>query len=195
MERDVRGTGKGEKKTNSLWCPLIRALPTFSLRGRRHHGFTLIELLVIVLIIGILAAIALPQYEKAIEKSRAAEAMVILRSIADANRRYYMANGEYTWSLADLDIEVPGKDVTDNEMDRKQTKYFEYGSRPASKTDTRGMIAVANKIPIGTTYILSIYADKEGIYCSAYNQKGLNICKMLGAKEAVATGTYYHIDI
>ena len=49
-----------------------------------------------MLIIGILAAIALPQYTKAVEKSRAAEAMQVLGDLATAESLYYMANGNYT---------------------------------------------------------------------------------------------------
>ena len=56
-------------------------------------GFTLIELLVVVLIIGILSAVALPQYQKAVFKSRMAEAFVNLKAIADAVKLCEMENG------------------------------------------------------------------------------------------------------
>ncbi len=74
-------------------------------------GFTLIELLVVVLIIGILAAVALPQYTKAVERARTAEAIQWLGDAATAEQIYYMANNEFAKTLANLndkgDITVP----------------------------------------------------------------------------------------
>lgn len=75
---------------------------------KNNKGFTLIELLVVVLIIGILAAIALPQYFKAVRKARASEALIVVKNLKDASERYRLANGSFT-GLSDsvLDITVP----------------------------------------------------------------------------------------
>ncbi len=75
-----------------------------------RNGFTLIELLVVVLIIGILAAIALPQYEKSVLKSRASTVQAMIASLASANERHYLATGAYTNKTADLDISMPDYD-------------------------------------------------------------------------------------
>ncbi|MCR5504876.1 MAG: prepilin-type N-terminal cleavage/methylation domain-containing protein [Elusimicrobiaceae bacterium] len=72
-----------------------------------NKGFTLIELLVVVLIIGILAAIALPQYQKTIEKSKAAEGISMLKAVAQSAQFYYMVNGIYPTQFDQLDIDVP----------------------------------------------------------------------------------------
>lgn len=69
------------------------------------RGFTLIELLVVVLIIGILVAVALPQYQKAVARSRAGSILSLGASIAAAEETYYLAHGNYAeFDLLDLDI-------------------------------------------------------------------------------------------
>ena len=75
--------------------------------NQAKQGFTLIELLVVVLIIGILAAVALPQYQKAVWKSRNAELKQIVKAVAAAEDVYYLANGKYAADFNELDIDLP----------------------------------------------------------------------------------------
>jgi prepilin-type N-terminal cleavage/methylation domain-containing protein len=67
-------------------------------------GFTLIELLVVVLIIGILAAIAVPQYFKVVEKGRFAEATSCFSTLKGAQERYFLKNNFYATGAAALDV-------------------------------------------------------------------------------------------
>lgn len=87
--------GHAELDSASTYCVVGRA------------GFTLIELLVVVLIIGILAAIAVPQYQKAVLKARASEALVQGKALFAAEKSYVLSNGAMTEDLDALDVTFP----------------------------------------------------------------------------------------
>ncbi|MEK6563910.1 MAG: type IV pilin protein [Candidatus Omnitrophota bacterium] len=72
---------------------------------RIRSGFTIVELVVVVVIIGILAALALPQYIKTVERARQSEAMANLAAIKGAQVRYYLENANYTTNFDNLDID------------------------------------------------------------------------------------------
>ena len=100
---------------------------------KSNKAFTLIELLVVVLIIGILAAIAVPQYQKAVEKSRMTEAIILVRKIAEMHQAYYMATGKYLGNseIDKLDITIPGGKTSEG---RVFTEYFVYSPNACTNT-------------------------------------------------------------
>lgn len=91
-------------------------------------GFTLIELLVVVLIIGILSAVALPQYTKAVKKSRVAPLRSTLKTLLQAGEAYKLANGDGSISVEDLDVEVSPFDLKEDGL----CKYSVYNTSVGS---------------------------------------------------------------
>ena len=112
------------------------------MKNKKRAGFALIELLVVVLIVGILAAVALPQYEKAVWKSRSAKLQIWAKRLLDAEREFMAANGYYTrcLNLLSLDYQATFPRIIRQESIWEEGKYIaECGQIAATENEEGGM--------------------------------------------------------
>lgn len=145
----------------------------------RLGGFTLIELLVVVLIIGILAAMALPEYGKAVERTRMTEAITLMDSVVKAQRRQLMQTNRYAANFEGLDVAPKG--ATGTEYYTKgdpRTGRGGNGVRIRLYNDGVGAVrdydAMFNSLKYA--YQLERYYQSDNVTCVGNNQAGEELC-------------------
>lgn len=147
--------------------------------NRNKRGFTLIELLVVVLIIGILAAVAIPQYQLVVEKTRASEAFVALESWERAANLYYMTNGTY-------------KGMNSNNVDiifsQNMLRDFTLVAGDARTTEDGNTTSVSLQRNLPSAYWIVFGLTNGGrsyVFCKTRSDKYLAVCRSLGAKNCI----------
>ena len=160
---------------------------------KNKQAFTLIELLVVVLVIGILAAVALPQYQVAVTKSRYATLKNLTHSIAQAQEIYYLANGKYATDFEELSVEMPA-----GKKDTSTATSYQYDWGDCSLTEIfvwcrNTQIGMMYRIsPVNATYQNQLYNGRGARSCTAFNTD-LNstqnrICKQETGRTTTAGG-------
>ena len=105
--------------TNSLRFRFVNYLAKRNIR--KESGFTLVELIVVVVIIGILSAIAIPSFNNASDKAKQKEASTLLASYAKAAQAYYTENSEIADSVSDLNQYITVAACTSNDAQTCKT--------------------------------------------------------------------------
>ncbi|WP_428050547.1 type IV pilin protein [Candidatus Avelusimicrobium caledoniensis] len=143
---------------------------------KNKQAFTLIELLVVILIIGILAAVALPQYKMAVDKSRLSKLLAITNSVAQAEEAYYLANNKYSRDWEELALSLPGT-VTDNVISTEEW------SASILSDGAWGVKAVDRRVPEVKIWRFfnhnSSLPGQNACYATIGNERANKLCKLI----------------
>ena len=155
---------------------------------KNKQAFTLIELLVVVLIIGILAAVALPQYKKTVYKSRYATLKNLTNSIAQAEELYYLANNTYAMDFEELSIEMPAGKL-DTSTKKKYDYNWGYCHIDTGMGDT---IVLCYNPQIGMQYQISLeHSATPGRRCTVLGSLDLSDIRNQICKSETGKSSYY----
>ncbi|MDR0734864.1 MAG: prepilin-type N-terminal cleavage/methylation domain-containing protein [Elusimicrobiota bacterium] len=149
-------------------------------------GFTLIELLVVVLIIGILAAIALPQYHLAVAKSRLSAVIPTVKAMKNAAERYYLIYGQYIGNRGMfMDMDFPGCTETSDKLLCGNTAYDVHtASAYNGQWDVAGLIIRGGDIINSYGIVLDMAIGGGTVYCGAKPDDDIanKVCINMGGK-------------
>ena len=141
-----------------------------------HAGFTLIELLVVVLIVGILSAVALPQYRYAVGKAKYMEILSLASDIRKGQQVYKMANGKYSSDLFALDIDFPSAFTAHSSYTSGSGTV--YGVRNVGKKITCTMTtSVASNVENWSPSGMVCWLEKDGIWYNLNFSTGDQECR------------------
>ena len=147
---------------------------------KNNQAFTLIELLVVVLIIGILAAVALPQYQKAVDKARLSEAFVLGKHFKQMEELYKMTNGAYTTSFEELQIDIPAGYSFDSQLpymlSKKGNQFHIENTRILYYYHSKGTLHLALFFWFDTG---TAAVNSGKIVCYPYTSYGQTLCGSL----------------
>lgn len=167
----------------------------------RNGGFTLIELLAVVLMIGILTAIGLPQYRKSVQRAEAVEGLVNLKTIFDAAKRYKSANSEAPLRLRGLDVQFFDGDpdsstpTIGNFIYRFKTDYI-----AACRVDGKGNSTYSDTYCILMHYNENINGKhyRDLVNCNSASAKWNYVCESLAQTcsngDTARSGTTYYVS-